>query len=69
MVRKKKLSPSGMKDTDGNYNNAHINLHVDELEAAGFEIGDEVLVRVREGMIVIQKPGEGEEIQHEFTDK
>lgn len=69
MVRKKKLSPSGMKDADGNYNNAHINLHKDELEAAGFEIGDEVLVRVREGMIIIQQPGEGEEIQHEFTDK
>ncbi len=66
MVRKKKLSPSGIKDKEGNYNNAHINLHKDELEAAGFEIGDEVLVRVRNGMIVIQKPGEGEDIQHEF---
>lgn len=66
MVRKKKLSPSGVKDNEGNYNNAHINLHKDELEAAGFEIGDEVLVRVRNGMIVIQNPGEGDDIQHEF---
>lgn len=66
MVRKKKLSPSGVKDKDGNYNNAHINLHKDELEAAGFDIGDDVLVRVRNDMIVIQKPGEGDNIQHEF---
>jgi formylmethanofuran dehydrogenase subunit D len=66
MVRKKKLSPSGVKDNEGNYNNAHINLHKDELEAAGFEIGDEVLVRVRNGMIVIQQPGEGDDIKHEF---
>lgn len=68
MVRKKKLSPSGVKDEEGNYNNAHISLHKDELAAAGFEIGDEVMVRVREGMIIIQKPGEGEEIQHEFRE-
>lgn len=66
MVRKKKLSPSGVKDKEGNYNNAHINLHKDELEAAGFEIGDEVLVRVRNGMIIIQAPGEGDDIKHEF---
>ena len=69
MVRRKKLSPSGVKDKDGEYNNAHINLHKDELHAAGFEIGDEVLVRVRNGMIVIQKPGEGGEIQHEFKEE
>lgn len=68
MVRRKKLSPSGVKDKDGNYNNAHINIHKDELKAAGFEIGDEVLVRVRNNMIVIQKPGEGEELQHEFKE-
>lgn len=69
MVRKKKLSPSGVKDDAGNYNNAHVNLHKDELEAAGFAIGDDVLVRVREGMIIIQHPGEGEEIQHEFKEE
>lgn len=66
MVRRKKLSPAGQKDEDGNYNNAHLNLHKDELEAAGLQIGDEVLVRVRENMLVIQKPGRGEEIQHQF---
>ncbi len=66
MVRKKTLSPSGKKDKDGEYNNAHINLHKDELEAAGFEIGDEVLVRVRNDMIVIQAPGEGDDLKHEF---
>ncbi|OKY77776.1 MAG: SymE toxin family protein [Candidatus Methanohalarchaeum thermophilum] len=69
MVRKKKLTPSGMKDEEGNYRNAHVNIHKDELQAAGFEIGDEVLVRVREGMIIIQKPGRGEEIQHEFSEE
>lgn len=66
MVRKKKLSPSGAKDSDGNYNNAHLNLHKDELEAAGLEIGDEVFVRVRESMIVVQK-AEKDDIQHEFS--
>ncbi|MDY6770441.1 MAG: hypothetical protein SV186_00620 [Candidatus Nanohaloarchaea archaeon] len=65
MVRKKKLSPSGAKDSDGNYNNAHLNIHKDELEAAGLEIGDEVFVRVREGMIVVQKAGK-DDIQHDF---
>jgi hypothetical protein len=69
MVRKKKLTPSGVKDKDGEYNNAHISLHKDELEAAGFEIGDDVLVRVRNNMIVIQQPGEGEDIQHDFTEE
>lgn len=68
MVRKKKLTPSGIRDKEGNYHNAHISLHQDELEAAGFELGDDVLVRVREGMIIIQKPGRGEEIQHEFRE-
>lgn len=68
MVRKKKLSPSGQKDKDGNYNNAHINIHRDELEAAGLEIGDDVFVRVREGMLVIQKAGKGDDIQHKFRE-
>ncbi|MFB6145867.1 MAG: hypothetical protein ABEJ99_05190 [Candidatus Nanohaloarchaea archaeon] len=68
MVRKKKLSPSGQKDKDGNYNNAHINIHRDELEASGLEIGDEVFVRVRGGMLVIQKTGKSEDIQHKFRE-
>jgi len=42
MVRKKKLSPSGAKDDDGEYHNVHVNLHEDELAVAGMEIGDEV---------------------------
>lgn len=41
MVRKKKLSPSGAKDDDGNYHNVHLNLHEDELAVAGMDIGDE----------------------------
>ncbi len=57
MVRKKKLNPSGSKGKDGEFHNAHLSLNEDELEAAGFQIGDEVLVRVREDMIVIQKAG------------
>ncbi|MDY6778389.1 MAG: AbrB/MazE/SpoVT family DNA-binding domain-containing protein [Candidatus Nanohaloarchaea archaeon] len=69
MVRKKKLSPSGAKDKEGNYNNAHLNLHRDELEAAGLEIGDEVFVRVRENKIIVQKSeASGEELQHDFGD-
>ncbi len=55
MVRKKKLSPSGNVGKDGEYHNAHLSLNEDELHAAGFEIGDEVYVRVRENMIIIQK--------------
>lgn len=55
MVRKKKLSPSGTKGSDGEYHNAHLSLNEDELLAAGFEIGEEVFVRVREDMILIQK--------------
>ncbi len=55
MVRKKKLSPSGRKGEDGKYHNAHLSLNEDELQAAGFKIGDEVFVRVRENMIIIQK--------------
>jgi len=55
MVRKKKLSPSGTKGNDGEYHNAHLSLNEDELQAAGFEIGEEVFVRVREDMILIQK--------------
>lgn len=66
LVRKKKLSPSGAKDQDGEYNNAHLNLHRDELEAAGMSIGDEVFVRVRDGMIVVQKKKDSDELQHEF---
>ncbi|AFZ72599.1 hypothetical protein [Natronobacterium gregoryi] len=65
MVRKKKLSPSGAKDEDGNYHNVHLNLHEDELAVAGMDIGDEVFVRVRDGKIIIQKADE-EEVQHEF---
>ncbi len=55
MVRKKTLSPSGAKGKDGEYHNAHISLNEDELCAAGFKIGEEVFVRVRENMIIIQK--------------
>lgn len=58
MVRKKKLSPSGTTDESGDYHNAHLSLNEDELEAAGFEIGDEVFVRVRENMLLIQKAEE-----------
>ncbi|MFW5974517.1 MAG: hypothetical protein ACOCPZ_03975 [Natrialbaceae archaeon] len=65
MVRKKKLSPSGAKDEDGNYHNVHLNLHEDELAVAGMEIGDEVFVRVRDGKIIIQKANE-DEVEHEF---
>ncbi|NGM68920.1 hypothetical protein G6M89_07830 [Natronolimnobius sp. AArcel1] len=65
MVRKKKLSPSGAKDDDGNYHNVHLNLHEDELAVAGMDIGDEVFVRVRDGKIIIQKADE-EEVEHEF---
>lgn len=55
MVRKKTLSPSGTKGEDGKCHNAHVSLNEDELEAAGLKIGDEVYVRVREDMILIQK--------------
>jgi len=65
MVRKKTLSPSGAKDEDGNYHNVHLNLHEDELEVAGMDIGDEVFVRVRDGKIIIQKADE-DQIDHEF---
>lgn len=58
MVRKKKLNPSGAKDEAGKYHNAHLSLNEDELNAAGFEIGDEVFVRVRENMLLIQKAEE-----------
>ncbi len=57
MVRKKKLNPSGSKGQDGRFHNAHLSLNEDELETAGMEIGDEVLVRVREDFIIIQKAG------------
>ena len=65
MVRKKKLSPSGAKDEDGNYHNVHLNLHEDELEVAGMDIGDEVFVRVRDGKIIIQKADDDDD-EHEF---
>jgi hypothetical protein len=65
MVRKKKLSPSGAKDEDGEYHNVHVNLHEDELAVAGMEIGDEVFVRVRDGKIIIQK-ADPEDVEHEF---
>ncbi len=58
MVRKKKLNPSGSEGKDGKFHNAHLSLNEDELEAAGFKVGDEVFVRVREDTIVIQKAGE-----------
>ena len=66
MVRKKKLSPSGQKNKEGEYNNAHLNIHKDELQAAGLEIGDDVFVRVREDMLVIQKADKGENVKHQF---
>lgn len=65
MVRKKKLSPSGAKDDDGEYHNVHVNLHEDELAVAGLAIGDNVFVRVRDGKIIIQK-ADPEEVEHEF---
>jgi hypothetical protein len=65
MVRKKTLSPSGAKGEDGDYHNAHINLHEDELAVAGMQIGDEVLVRVREDKVIIQRADQ-EEVQHDF---
>lgn len=60
MVRKKKLSPSGATDDDGEYHNAHVNLHEDELTVAGMDIGDDVYVQVRDGKIIIQKAEPGE---------
>jgi hypothetical protein len=65
MVRKKKLSPSGARGEDGNYHNAHVNLHEDELAVAGLEIGDEVFVRVREDKIIIQK-ADADDVEHDF---
>ncbi|MFC6796638.1 MULTISPECIES: hypothetical protein [unclassified Haladaptatus] len=65
MVRKKKLSPSGAKDENGEYHNVHLNLHEDELKVAGMDIGDEVFVRVREGKIIIQKADQ-DKVEHEF---
>ncbi|WP_154020030.1 hypothetical protein [Halococcus sediminicola] len=55
MARKKKLSPSGSKDQNGSYHNAHLSLHEDELSIAGLEIGDEVFVRVYDDSITVQK--------------
>lgn len=67
MVRKKRLSPSGVKDDDSEYRNAHVNLHLDELRVAGMEIGEDVYVRVREGMLVLQKADQ-EQFEHRFTE-
>ncbi|QLC34052.1 hypothetical protein EFA46_007490 [Halarchaeum sp. CBA1220] len=55
MVRKKTLSPSGAKGADGEYHNAHVNIHEDELLVAGLDIGEEVFVQTRDGRIVIQR--------------
>lgn len=65
MVRKKKLSPSGAKDENGEYHNVHLNLHEDELTVAGMEIGDEVYVRVRDNKIIIQKASKPV-VEHDF---
>lgn len=65
MVRRKKLSPSGAKDDDGEYHNVHVNLNEDELSVAGMGIGDEVFVRVREDKIVIQRTDTAT-IEHNF---
>lgn len=55
MVRRKKLSPCGPKDDDDNYRNAHVNLHEDELVVAGMDIGERVLVKVRDERIIIER--------------
>jgi alanine-alpha-ketoisovalerate/valine-pyruvate aminotransferase len=55
MVRRKKLNPSGGKDSNGNYRNTHLHLHIDEIGVAGMSIGDEVFVQVRDDEIVIRK--------------
>jgi hypothetical protein len=67
MVRRKRLSPSGNKDDDSEYRNAHINLHMDELRVAGMEIGEDVYVRVRDGMLIIQKSDQ-DSFEHRFTE-
>ncbi|KYH26472.1 hypothetical protein HAPAU_15700 [Halalkalicoccus paucihalophilus] len=65
MVRKKKLSPSGTKDQQGEYHNVHLNLHEDELTVAGLDIGDEVFVRVRKDKIIIQSTDQ-ETVEHDL---
>lgn len=65
MARRKKLSPSGAKDENGEYHNVHVNLHEDELAVAGMDIGDEVFVRVREDTIIIQKASQ-DKLDHDF---
>lgn len=65
MARKKKLSPSGAKDEDGDYHNVHLNLHEDELAVAGMDLGDEVFVRVREDTIIVQKADQ-DHLEHDF---
>lgn len=69
MVRKKTLSPSGTKGRDGKRHNAHISLNEDELEAAGLKIGDDVYVRVRENMIIIQKAEEWPRRERIFVER
>jgi hypothetical protein len=54
-VCKKKLSPCGAKDNDGNYHNAHVNLHEDELTVAGINIGERVLSQGRDKRITIEQ--------------
>ena len=65
MVRKKRPSPSRPKDDSGECHNVHVNLHEDELDVAGLDIGDEVFIRVRDGKIIIQK-ADPDEVEHEF---
>lgn len=65
MARKKKLSPSGAKDENGDYHNVHLNLHEDELAVAGMDIGDDVFVRVREDTIIVQKADQNH-LEHDF---
>lgn len=65
MVRRKKLSPSGAKDKSGEYHNAHLNLHEDELAVAGMSIGDDVFVRVRKNKIIIQSTNQ-KKVEHDF---
>jgi hypothetical protein len=65
MVKRKKLSPSGAKDNNGEYHNVHVNLNEDELTVAGMDIGEEVFVRVRGEKIIIQK-ADVATIEHDF---
>ncbi len=55
MVRRKTLSPAGPKDADEGYRNANLTLHRDELTVAGLEVGEEVLVRVEDSQIIVER--------------